>query len=62
MVRDFEREREVADAIVLERAVRVLKRRYRTAYYTDALFHASVKQIGYIAHELRRGEHDGPGN
>lgn len=50
--------RMVGDAILLERALRVLERRYRRVIMTDAHARAAASWLRFVAADLRReGEH-----
>jgi len=54
----LERERLVADAILLERAVKVLERRFSRAIAEEVTAHTAVTWIRYAGQVLRRdGEH-----
>ena len=55
----LERERLVADAIILERAWRVLKRRYRGLILTDPAMHATAEILSRYAVQLRGEARDG---
>lgn len=50
---EFERQRKVADAILLERAWRAMKRRYQPMILTDPYMHAAAEVLSRCARQLR---------
>jgi hypothetical protein len=53
MMDDIERQKMVADAILCERAMRVLKRRFYPQTLLDPVTHASVEVLRVAAAQLR---------